>query len=74
MTIFAICKILSIATELSTYNENIAINKRTMIFHAVLLIVQSLASIVAAAYPYIPPFATHAIIIDINLTAVEVIV
>ena len=74
VTIFAVCKIFSIAKELQSYNENVSINKNTMILHAILLTIQSLASLLAATYPYIPLLAAQTIIIDITLTVVEVIV
>ena len=46
-SIYAICKILAINKELSLTNPNVKINKKTMVLHSTLLIVQSCTAILA---------------------------
>ncbi len=74
VTMFGICKIFRTSSELQKYNSNVAINKRNMILHFVLLTLQSLANVFYATAIYIPFFFNYAILISIVVSAVDLIV
>ena len=56
------------------FNDNISINKRTMILHCVLLTLQNLVVFVWAFDPYIPILINRSNLIYIVLTGIDVIV
>jgi uncharacterized membrane protein len=51
VTIYAICKIIAINRELSLTNPNVKFNKKTMVLHSTLLIIQCCA-VILANVPY----------------------
>ena len=57
VTIYSICEIFAINKELSVTNPNVKINKKTMVLHSTLLIIQCSAVILAnVPYKWAPQF------------------
>ncbi len=71
---YGIYKIIETTKELQKYNEKVTINNKTLILHTVLLTLQSFAAVFDALSPYIKIFYIHVQIINIVVTAVNLIV
>ncbi len=71
---FGICKIFQTSSELQKYNSNVTVNTRNMILHSILLTLQSLVTLFNGFEPFIQFLFSHAVLINVVMTAVDLIV
>ncbi len=71
---FGIFKIFRTSSELQKYNSKVTINTRNMILHSILVTLQSFVYLLFALIAFIPFFTRHGPLINIVVTAVDLIV